>query len=172
MKLRSILHRAIAGACPRRLAGLWLLFVVALIAGCLTDEEISRNEFAARVARYPAIPADDRERLQHGEVRPGDTQEMVWVARGDPGRRSSRIAAGQTNDVWLYFQAIRAMDPSFSAYSYAQPVFRPGGWMVWSHGPVWFADEMTRDVEILRVEFASNRVVAVEAPHSPNKPQP
>ena len=169
-KMKTNLCQAWAGAFLRY--GTGLLFGMALVAGCATDEERSRSEFAARMARYPAIPADDHDRLQRGEVRPGDTREVVWVARGEPSRKSNRVVAGQTNEVWSYVQTLRTMDPAARGYATWQPVVLPGGRMMWTRDPAWFPGERVRDVEILRVEFATNRVVAVEAPRPSSPPQP
>lgn len=171
--MKSILQNAVANACPRCLAGIWLLWIAVLAAGCVTEDDSPRQVFERRAAKCPLFPAEARERLQRGEVLPGDTQEMVWVARGDPGRKSSRLAAGQTNELWTYFEPGHATDAASRSYSSSwHPTILAGGRMVYVRDPVWVAEGPARAVEVLRVEFASNRVVSVEAPNPSNKPQP
>lgn len=164
--------RCVAGSGRRHVTGLGLVLAMALAGGCATDEQLSGPPFDARAAKYPAIPAGDHARLQRGEVQAGDTPEMVWVARGDPGRKSSQPVAGQTNDVWSYFQTFHTTTPAAPGYSNWRPEVMAGGQIVWVRKPVPMAEESARTIEVLRVQFHSNRVVAVEVPDAPNKAQP
>lgn len=158
--------------CLRR----WLLLVpgcvaVWLAAGCATDSEVADQAFAQRAARYPAVMAvADGARLQRGEVRPGDTREMVWIARGDSTRRSNRVSAGQTNEVWVYTRNMHLLQPAVGSTAW-QPAMLSGGRVLWTRDPTGYVD-VVREVDVLHVEFANNRVVAVEAPNDLNATKP
>jgi hypothetical protein len=140
-----------------------------LFTGCISDEDERLLAFQERAAKYAPLVADDRTRLQQGDVRPGDTREMVWVAHGEPDRRRARVTAGQTNEVWVYTRTDweTRMTPALSPW---RPVGLPNGRIVYERDPFWGVDQVPHAVEVLRVEFSSNRVVAVEQPGAPARP--
>ena len=145
--------------------------VAVWLAGCVTDSEEARQAFEQRAAKYPGVMAvADGARLQRGEVRPGDTREMVWIARGDSTRRTNRVSAGQTNEVWVYSRNMHVLQPAMGNTAW-QPAMLSGGRVLWTHDPSGYVD-VVREVDVLRVEFANNRVVAVEAPKDLNPTQP
>ena len=135
-----------------------------LMAGCATQEELFRQRSTARPAVLQTLAPQDQARLRRGMVRPGDTKDAVWLARGDPTRVNRRVTAGRTNEVWSYAFLVR--EPGGMMYPYAapRPVALPNGGVAWVRDPVWRGDESVREVEYLRVEFESDRAVAVETP--------
>ena len=143
-----------------------------LIAGCATQEELFRQRVAERPAAIQALSLEDQARLRRGAVQPGDTKDAVWLARGDPTRVNRRVTAGRTNEVWSYAFLVR--EPGAMMYPYAtpRPVVLPNGGVAWVRDPVWLGNESVREVEYLRVEFESDRAVAVETPQSAYRAQP
>lgn len=146
----------------RRLLSLAPLALLA--AGCATPEERFQQRSAARPAAYQALSSQDQARLRGGGVRPGDTKDAVWLARGDPTRIDVRVTPGHTNELWSYTYLIR--QPRGLVYPYDAPraVMLPNGGVAWVHNPLWHGGDSVREVEYLRVEFEWGRAVAVETP--------
>jgi hypothetical protein len=136
----------------RRLAaGLPPVLAVLLLAGCASTP-------ARRIAQHPdvfaAFPPEVQEQVRRGEVEPGFTRDMVFLALGRPARVLHRREAAGVREVWSY---------SGTGYSREMvPVRRTYGWRDRKgRGRV---TEMTHfemvdmpfEVESARVEFAAD----------------
>ncbi|MDR2863631.1 MAG: hypothetical protein LBV54_07160 [Puniceicoccales bacterium] len=84
-----------------RLISSILLFAAALVlCGCSSFESRAREHNAT----FTALPTATQERLRSGDVALGDTPEMVYLAWGEPDRKSTRKNAAGISEQWLYYQ--------------------------------------------------------------------
>jgi hypothetical protein len=140
-----------------------LLLGVGLLAatGC--------QNFEHRVKQKAALVAtlDDatQARLRAGEIRLGDSEDLVFLARGKPDEKKLTTTASGETTTWVYnrywqeyrgetaggFQPRLRRDPTTGATStYMEPVYRP-----------IYAD---RAQAVLRVTFTEGKVSVIERP--------
>ena len=151
----------------------WLVLAAAvLVAGCLSDQAMLERRCAARPEILRGLPAADQARLRRGEVAIGDTTQMVWLAQGEPTRVLSRLTAVQTNEVWSYSFPVQSNDIVYPSTSSWRPVPLANGRVAWVESPVLMSGEVMSECEYLRVEFAAQRVVALETPRRAGTPPP
>jgi len=141
-----------------------LLPLLFLASGCATEDELFLRRVSERSAVFNALSSEDQARLRRGIVRPGDTQDAVWIAHGDPTHIYQRVTAGCTNELWSYAFRVREEDNRNRAYWTSHPVVSPNGGVGWVHDPVVWMGETVREVDYLRVELNSNIVTVVETP--------
>lgn len=82
------------------------LAVAALLSGCMTAAEIRAERINNNQALFMALDADARTRVSQGQIAIGDTTTAVWLALGDPGKRTSDITAQSSVEVWQYFGSV------------------------------------------------------------------
>ena len=144
------------------------LTTLLLLLGLLTASGCS-STFERRAQQKPALVAKldlaTQERLRAGEIRLGDSEDLVFLARGTPDEKKQTItAAGQTT-TWVYnrywqeyrgetaggYQPRVRRDPTTgSTTTYLEPIHRP-----------IYADRIQT---VLRVTFANGQVTAIERP--------
>src|ERR1044071_5632820 len=84
---------------PRRLAGIGMLAVVALLAGC-SSSPISRID--ANRAAYESWPIEIQDAVLNGHVKPGMTPEQVIMSVGKPTEKVQRSVQAGDDEVWVY----------------------------------------------------------------------
>ena len=139
-----------------------------LLLGLLAATGCTSN-FERRAQQNPALVATldlaAQERLKAGEIRIGDSEDLVFLARGRPDEKKQTItAAGQTT-TWVYnrywqeyrgetaggYQPRLRRDPVTGATTtYMEPIHRP-----------IYTDRIQA---VLRVTFANGLVTAIERP--------
>jgi hypothetical protein len=142
-----------------------LLLGVGLLAatGCQNFEHRVKQKAALVATLDEATHA----RLRAGEIRLGDSEDLVFLARGKPDEKKLTITASGETTTWVYnrywqeyrgetaggFQPRVRRDPTTGATStYMEPVYRP-----------IYAD---RAQAVLRVTFTEGKVSAIERPQS------
>lgn len=139
-----------------------LLFLAALgaafcLAGCDTFE--SRAKEKSEV--YDALSSGTQKRLERGKISPGDTEDMVYIALGDPDEKREVTTSDGTRNVWIYRTYWEQYEGS--AWVGWHRVIVPAG-----RGYVIYHEPITRDLyrthvdEVIRVTFANSKVTAVE----------
>ena len=141
-----------------------LLLGVGLLAvtGCQNFEHRAKQ----KAALFATLDDATQARLRGGEIRLGDSEDQVYLARGKPDEKKlTTTASGETN-TWVYnrywqeyrgeivggFQPRVRRDPTGATTSYMEPVYRP-----------IYADRVQA---VLRVTFTEGKVSAIERPQS------
>lgn len=145
---RNILIGAIAAA-----------VAVFALSGCDTFQSRAKEKSAV----YQSLPPDTQQRLQHGRISVGDTQDMVYIALGYPDevREVTSVQGNQT--VWIYRTYWQQYEGTQWVGWHRVIVPAPGG-----HGYVIYHEPVTTDVyrthvdEVIRVVFQNNIVQSVE----------
>ena len=85
---------------------MWCAFFVlfTLVACSGVDSRIKKNQ-----EQFNSWPIETQERLQKGDVRIGDTQEMVRIALGEPDETTVHIAKDNKYLVWAYKKSTPAI---------------------------------------------------------------
>jgi hypothetical protein len=138
----------------------WTAICAALLAlgsGCATPESrIQKNP-----DMFAAFPPEAQERVRRGEIRVGDTSDMVFIALGHPDRVYLRQTSNEAIEVW-----------AFTAHDYRhdyQPVrahvsyHDSNGRIHHGYQTDWVRVDWTEEYEALRVEFSDGRAAAIEA---------
>ena len=135
-------------------AGVGMLLLLA--AGCATP--------ASRIRRDPELfasfPPEVREDIRRGQIDIGYSPLMVGMALGRPDRILDRVVQGARLEIWVYSEARYApgYGPAPAAYWYRDsrgPLRRGYNW-------TWLDLGQPVEFEALRVEFAGNKVSAIE----------
>lgn len=82
------------------------LATVTFISGCMTAAEIRAERISNNQALFMTLDADARTRVTQGQIAIGDTTTAVWLALGDPGKRTSDITAQSSVEIWQYFGSV------------------------------------------------------------------
>lgn len=74
-----------------------VLSVAALLAGCESTGGVS-NRIQEKSALYSSLPADQQAALKAGAIDVGYTQEMAYIALGNPTKKQTE----GDNEIWTY----------------------------------------------------------------------
>lgn len=138
--------------------GIALLLVALLAAaGCISTPE---RRIAKDPDRFAAYPADVQARIRQGIVEVGYTPEMARFALGEPRRIHSRITAGGETEIWTYTGLAydSAMVPASHSHVYRDRYGRVRR----TYETGWFPVDTAREYPVLRLEFESGKVKAIE----------
>ena len=105
---RSILSRA-------------LTFGVAASALITTSCETTENRISKHPEMYQGLSASDQALVSRGQIRPGMSQNSVWLAWGSPERKITGNMRGRQTQTWIYITYETAPYPYWGAYG-------PWGW--------------------------------------------
>ncbi len=84
-----------------------LIFGLTLVfSGCMTDAELRAERITNNQAIYLQLDAATQSRISQGLISIGDPQSAVWLALGEPGKRTSDTTAAGSIEVWQYFTSI------------------------------------------------------------------
>ena len=135
---------------------LWPLALLAA-AGCATP--------AARIKANPQLFAsfapDVQAKVRQGEVALGFSRDAVRMALGDPARIYRRATTNDVNEVWAYTAFDYRTTPQYATV--IAPVTDPSPNAAFVPGVVLVDIQQRNEYEVLRVEFAGDRVTAIEA---------
>ncbi len=85
--------------------------VIALIAaGVSSCTQFPADRIGAHQAEFNSWPPDIQAKVRSGQAALGFTQEQVFIALGDPSRKSEAGVPGNLTEVWVY----RVEAPRFS----------------------------------------------------------
>lgn len=132
---------------------------VCLSSGCASFE--SRTEEKAYV--FDSLTPATKQRLKDGEIRVGDSFDMVYIALGAPDEKHERTTRNDRETVWVYASYDRRYEGE--AYvGYRRVVTRAGllgGYHV-HYEPVSESTFSERSEERFRVTFENGAVSAIE----------
>ena len=110
----------------RRLA--FYLLLACVLAGCSTPRKRSRQHAAA----FRRLSADDQRLVLRGKVRPGLSQEGVYIAWGEPDEKGHTPLSSKdapATETWIYRQRVTLLEP-INSYDYFGPYHGYGFWPV------------------------------------------
>ncbi|HWA08554.1 MAG TPA: hypothetical protein VG838_03720 [Opitutaceae bacterium] len=142
---------------PTILLSLAVLLAAFGVAGCDTFKSRAREKSEV----YDSLAPGTQKRLERGKINPGDTEDMVYIALGDPDDKRDRTTADGTASVWIY----RTYWQQYEGQAWAgwHRVIVPTG-----RGYVIYHEPITEDIyrthidEVIRVTFVNGKVTAVE----------
>lgn len=147
------------------LVGAWVLFAT---SGCVSFESRTREKAAV----FATLDTATRARLEAGEVRIGDTPDLVYLALGQPSEKKTQLTAEGHAGTWIYtaswqeYQGTRLVgyrrDMVYnSATKSYQVVLTP------DYQPVY----VPRAEDRIRVTFTAGVVSSIEQAQASAKPQ-
>lgn len=83
---------------PKTVLTLVALLGATLLAGCNTFESRARE----RSATYESLDPSTQQRLQRGKIDLGDTEDMVYIALGQPDERRTVTTPDGAQQTWIY----------------------------------------------------------------------
>ncbi len=83
-----------------------LLAAIALLSGCMTEQELRDQRIAENQTVFLQLDAGAQARARSGQVTIGDTHTAVWFAYGEPNKKSSSVSASGTVEVWDYYTSV------------------------------------------------------------------
>jgi hypothetical protein len=135
------------------------LVALATLSGC--------NSFASRARErsetYQSLAPQDQERLQRGLINVGDTQDMVYIALGNPDERRDVVTADGSQTVWIYRSYWQQYEgTAWLGYRrWVVPAANGRGYIIY-HEPVTQDVYRTHVDERLRVTFRNGVVSMLE----------
>ena len=98
-----------------------LTFGVAVSALIITSCETTENRISKHPEIYQRLSANDQALVSRGQIRPGMSQNAVWLAWGSPERKITGNMRGHSTQTWIYINYETAPYPYGGAYG-------PWGW--------------------------------------------
>jgi hypothetical protein len=153
-----------------------------LLPGCSTIQ--------TRISEFPEIyqhlSPSDQQLVQHGQIRPGMSQDPVYLAWGAPGQKSVANVNGRPAETWVYFNSTATGGYGYYGYPYPGygPYFGTGfygggryyrhygrryygwGYDVWN--PFFIGGTQLVNYPYKTVSFQNRRVVAFQFLAPPN----
>ena len=130
-----------------------------LFTGCDTF----KNRAEEKSATFDALSTATQKRLERGKISIGDTQDMVYIALGDPDETRELSHADGAQPVWVYKTYWQQYEGT--AWAGWRRIIVPSatgrGYVVF-HEPVTQDIYRTRVDEVIRVAFSRNLVSSVE----------
>ncbi|MCF3650557.1 hypothetical protein [Synoicihabitans lomoniglobus] len=139
------------------------LAMIALLlgSGCASFE--SRSEEKSYV--FDALPAETKQRLKDGEIRIGDTFDMVYIALGAPTEKRDKLTDRNRETVWVYASFDRRYEGETTVGYHRVVTREPGllGRYRVSYVPVSESVYSERVDERFRITFSDGRVTEIES---------
>lgn len=139
------------------LASLALAAVALGLGGCDTFK--SRAEEKSET--FNSLNPGTQKRLQKGKINLGDTQDMVYIALGDPDEKRDRTEAGGVSTTWIYRTYWQQYEGS-AWVGWHRVIVPAGRSFVVYHEPITQDIYRERVDEVIRVTFTKGVVSAVE----------
>ena len=76
------------------------------LTGCMTAAERRAERINQNQALFMQLDPAAQSRVSQGLIAIGDTTSAVWLALGEPGRRTIDTTAAATVEIWQYFDSI------------------------------------------------------------------
>ena len=129
-------------------------------AGCMTAAERRAERINQNQALFMQLDSAAQSRVSQGLIAIGDTPAAVWLALGEPDKRTSDTTAAATVEIWQYCSSIpeeyTVLVPDPPPPGVPPP---PPGYLVPSH-----YETRTRYVKVvsLQIQFDNGRVSRIQ----------
>lgn len=95
--------------------------MTALVLASLGCESI-HHRIQTHHTAYASLSPFDQDRIVQGNIRPGDSAELVTIAFGQPDRKSAiRTSSGKKREVWVYTRTRHVKESSRVAHDGEDP---------------------------------------------------
>ena len=135
--------------------------VLALVlAGCMTAAERRAERINQNQVLFTQLDSATQSRVSQGLIAIGDTPSAVWLALGEPDKRTSDTTAAATVELWQYCSSVpeeyTVLVPDPPPPGVPPP---PPGYLVPSH-----YETRTRYVKVisLQIQFDNGRVSRIQ----------
>ena len=131
-----------------------------VLTGCMTAAERRAERISQNQAIYLQLDAATQSRVAQGQIAIGDPPSAVWLALGEPNKRTSDTTAAATLEIWQYFDSVpeeyTVLVPDLPPPGVPLP---PPGMPVPSH-----YETRTRYVSVvsLQIQFDNGRVSRIQ----------
>ena len=131
-----------------------------VLTGCMTAAERRAERINQNQALFMQLDPAAQSRVSQGLIAIGDTPSAVWLALGEPGRRTSDTTAAVTVEMWQYFDSIpeeyTVLVPDLPPPGVPPP---PPGYPLPSH-----YETRTRYIKVvsLQIQFDNGRVSRIQ----------
>lgn len=135
------------------------LATVFSLSGCNTFEKRAEE----RSATFDSLSPNTQKRLERGKINVGDTQDMVYIALGNPDETRDVSNADGNQRAWVYNTYWQQYEGTawVGWRRIIVPASNGRGYVVY-HEPVTQDLYRTRVDEVIRVSFNNNVVSSVE----------
>src|SRR5438094_5625634 len=86
----------------RRILSRALVIGAATSALFVTSCETTENRISRHPEIYQGLSASDQALVSRGQIRPGMSQNAVWLAWGSPERKTAGNMRGRATETWIY----------------------------------------------------------------------
>jgi len=93
-----------------------LTFGVAVSALITTSCETTADRISKSPEIYQRLTANDQAMVSRGEIRPGMSQNAVWLAWGSPDRKIVGNMAGHSTETWIYIYYVTPYYPYYGPW--------------------------------------------------------
>ncbi|MBI3555363.1 MAG: hypothetical protein HY074_03745 [Deltaproteobacteria bacterium] len=124
--------------------------ITILLLGCAT----TRSRIKEHEREFNTFPAETQAQIQSGRIDKGFTEEMVYMARGEPSDKSMSTRDGKPTVVWKYPRPAAPLPVGAQSGSLSTPYGYPG----FGPGPAQPAP-MFYERSYFKVEFLNGKVV-------------
>jgi hypothetical protein len=135
--------------------------VIIVCAAGLTACSTFNARAKGKAAVYNALPPQTQQRLEKGKISLGDTQDMVFIALGNPDAKREITTAKGAATVWIYRTYWE--DYSDAGWIGWHRYYEPRG-VAYSiyHERVPLALSRERVADVIRITFQGDKVVTVD----------
>ena len=128
------------------------------LTGCDTFKSRAREKSEV----FNELPARTQQRLERGKISPGDTQDMVYIALGNPDEKREVTTGEGSNDTWIYRTYWEQYEgTAWVGWHRVIVATGRGGYAIY-HEPITQDVYRTRVDEVIRVSFNRGAVASVE----------
>lgn len=131
-----------------------------IFSGCMTAAERRAERINQNQVLFMQLDSAAQSRVSQGLIAIGDTPSAVWLALGEPDKRTSDTTAAATVELWQYCSSV----PEEYTVLVPDPPppgapFPPPGYLVPSH-----YETRTRYVKVvsLQIQFDNGRVSRIQ----------
>lgn len=134
-----------------------MMVLLCVAAGCVSTPA---NRIKKEPGVFSSFPPEVQAKVQKGEVEVGFSRDMVRLALGLPQRVHTRITEAGQLEIWIYMgiRYISHYEPVDSGYWYRDRAGR----MRRAYDTMWVDRGYSEQFPTLRIEFADNKVKAIE----------
>ncbi len=143
---------------PKIFLSLLLTATALVLAGCNSFESRARQKSEV----FRSLPPDTQQRLQHGHISIGDSQDMVYIALGYPDEVREITTQQGIETLWIYRTYWQQYEgTAWVGWHRVIVPARNGGFLVY-HEPISTDVYRTHVDEVIRVTFNHGVVASVE----------
>lgn len=107
-----------------------MIFVFSAVGLFLTSCSTTESRISDNPQMFNSLSPRDQDLVRQGQIRTGMSQNAVWLAWGDPERKSVGEMRGRPAETWIYLNYV-------PAYGYGYP-YGYGPYAPYGYGPYGF----------------------------------